>query len=290
MNDRDWARGAAWDDATRATFDAKIKRARDGWTRFQYFHGKAFALCHADDDEIIRAGIELHRRALVEVKKLEPSWRVGLLHGIARGHVRLDEDAAAEPLLREAASIVPPAERTVRFGETSPEADLAALLLRAGKDAESDAIWKKSSVDDDRRPSTVAELGPSIPLSVGGEAYRSIDDAAEHFVAAQHIVRDLTELFDADRKALVALDAHVRRHQPLCVYRDARFARAVFELGAFLVRCAVRAGVRVDADETPRWSVTVNGRDPFDRAWRVIVRGLPAARALDELVSPVTRT
>ncbi|MEO3828473.1 hypothetical protein [Actinomadura sp. B10D3] len=133
MNARrnDWYTSADWDDAARELFDAKIRRSRRPWSKWQYFRGKANALFFSKDPDKIAAAIELLGRALVEVAGIEPDWASATHHRLGEFAEAVGDLGAAEAHYRQAIAACPLADRTLA-GRSSPEEDLARLLNAHG--------------------------------------------------------------------------------------------------------------------------------------------------------------
>lgn len=282
---------ARWDPEAEAAFEAFAKRARA--QRDRHLLRKAVALETTRDPACLRAAIALRRRALEAMKRRDKHAKVFTLVCVAAVHRRLDEDDAAERLLRDAIALVPLGSRMLE-PEREPERMLAHLLEHAGRTEESDATWARYTAH-------LASLRfPIVPpkleaierdagvVGIDGSPYRGLDDAAEHFVVNHHVRRGLRALMDANREALVALDVDARL-EPLVGPQPGDQRRAVPELGSFLARCAVRsAGAAYqDGPHLTASRIVIRGeiRDPFAAAFRVIERGASIPRAFDALVA-----
>lgn len=282
---------ARWDDESRTAFEAFLRRARS--QRERHLRRKALALEGTRDPQCLRAALELRRRVYEAATRRDKNAKLEMLVEVASLHRRLDEDPLAERLLREALPLLPPASRSLE-AQRWPERALARLLEFAGRTEESDALWSDYtagllSVRFGAPPRTLAEVVRDRGVvGIDGSPYRGLDDAAEHFVVNHHVRRGLAALFDANRAALVALDADARL-EPLLGPQPGEARRAVPELGAYLARCAVRSAgaTYVDDPHLLASRITLRGeaRDPFAAAFRVLERGASCARAFDALLA-----
>jgi hypothetical protein len=283
--------GPRWDDDAQAAFEAFVKRTRT--QRDGHLLRKAVALETTRDPACLRGAIALRYRALEAMKRRDKHAKLFTFVYAAAVHRRLDEDEIAERLLRDAMALVPLGARMIE-AEQQPERMLAHLLEHAGRTEESDDAWASYT-------SYLATLQfPIVPrkleaiardagvTGIDGSPYRGLDDAAEHFVVNHHVRRGLRSLFDADRAALVALDADARL-EPLVGPQPGEARRAVPELGAYLARCTVRSA-GASYDDGPHLTasrITIRGetRDPFAAAFRVIERGASIPRVFDALIA-----
>ena len=295
MSKRDEAQAlvfsARWDGDAQAAFEAYVARSRA--QRDHHLLRKAVALETTRDPACLRAAIALRHRALEAMKRRDKHAKMFTAVTVAAVHRRLDEDDVAERLLRDAIALVPIGARMLE-PEQQPERMLAHLLEHAGRNDESDTTWAShvaylASLRFPIVPRKLEEIARDAGVvGIDGSPYRGLDDAAEHFVVNHHVRRGLSSLLDANRAALVALDADARL-EPLVGPQPGELRRVVPELGAYLARCAARsAGAAYeDGPHLTASRITIHGetRDPFAAAFRVIERGASIARAFDTLIA-----
>lgn len=302
----DWYRSGSWGDAERAEFDAKIKRARKGYNRAQYFWLKAGALFYASTDAADprrAAAVELLERALVE-SECDKGDTAYLYEQLGAYQLMMGDRHAAARSLRACIDACGIADRS-RHGTVSPEELLARCLCDDGDHDGARALFDSMYAWQARGriwPPAYHAMRDREYLTVGGEPYRDPDDAAEAIVVYYHASEDrepgIPEVFESDRGALAALDRHFRttklslerkrmpRRALKAEFLEERF---VAELGAYIGRVATRVSPARWKPGTPlmRSCLVLDGRelDPFRCGYDAVYYEMPLVGLLDRLLA-----
>jgi hypothetical protein len=245
----DWYRSTEWDEKARAAFDAKIRRARKGYNRAQYFWLKAGALFHSGDLERRRAAVALLERALVE-SGAEDRHLAHLLDDLSGYQLALGDTTGARATLERCLALGPRGYSQ----SVSPEETLARILIDEGGDRErARAMFDVHYTNyPGLKPPAYETLAAREVLDVMGQPYTDPDAAAEAIVVYYHAGEGreppVPEVFASDRSSLVALDRHFRlmprnADRPFtprrAFKRELLEERFVAELGAYAGRVLV---------------------------------------------------
>ena len=297
MSDRDWFRSRTWDEAARTRFDTKIRRARKGFSRAQYFWVQAGSLFYARPTEpaLRRAAIELLERALVE-SGAEAGDRTTLLDHLGRFQLIAGDRAAGIRTLEAALA----GARSFHAHDPPTEIVLARRRLEDGDRAEAARLFDVAYAQMFAPPTSYAELAAREIVDVQGAPYRDPEDAAEAIVVYYHAEDEhpaVDEVYAGDLGALAALDRIyatevdlVRTLHPRTAYkRDFVETQFLPELGAFVGRALVKAGGgRWRAAAPLMQSRVVNGArelDPFRIAYDCVYYELPLAALAAEALA-----
>jgi hypothetical protein len=299
----EWYTNPRWDAATRADFDARIRRSQKGVTRARYFQVKARVLWIAAKGKppLRRAALDLLDRALSESGG-DGGVIADVLGEIGIFQLMNGDRAKGISSLRRCVEEAAP-NRRWRKGEA--EMLLARCLVDADDYAGAirifDAMYQQGDPvlrydvleDQEVRDST-------------GKVYAHPDDAAESIVVYHHAAEPdepaVPEVARSDRTSLAALDRHFRDmrpefrqplkrpFQPRTSYSN-EFLQQHFvpEMGAFLGRVLVNTakGKWVVRSPLMKSRVKIKGREvnPFLAAFAVGFYEIPVKVALEQVES-----
>lgn len=296
MTPNEFFQSKAWDEATRAELDQRIRRVPQGASRARRFTEKAHSLFTSDDPLRQRAAIELLERALVESGCEGSDLRL-LLQDIAQYRTALGDRAGAIAALRKCVAL----ERSIHRRALAPE-ELLARLLRAQRDPAADEAYAAFYRMRERDTEGRWKLPSYDRLELRELTDRDPDAVAENICVIYEFAEDRSEpavpgITNADRGSLVALDTHYsivtfsleRKFHPRTAFRtDYLLGTFLPSLGAYLGRVLVHTAGAQWRVATPlmRSRVLIGKRaiDPFRAAYDAVYFDVPLAELHDRLV------